>query len=170
LRYALTKTEREGKKPGGSSVGRCKDRAARQEGLRAMKTPIVRRRFRIMVDVETTINTAPDGIAERTQYDRAFIQRLLAHPKILDQLLRGSAVDALKEAQKMIASEYGWGRISDQQLLQPILAQLEPGAQAYFMEEIEAGVPVTYFDDYEATVKQFSMRELDDQERVLASS
>jgi hypothetical protein len=88
-----------------------------------MKTPIVRRRFRFSVDVETTINAASDNTVEREQFLQAFVQRLLAHPKILDQLLRGSAVDALKEAQRMIAVEYGWGRISEQQLLQPIVVQ-----------------------------------------------
>jgi hypothetical protein len=131
-----------------------------------VKSPIVRRRFRISVDVETTINATSDDAAERAQYYQAFVQRLLATPKILDQLLRGSAVDALKEAQKMIAIEYGWNRISEQQLLQPIIAQLEPAARAYFMEETEAGVPVIYFDGYEATVKQFSMKELDQAKEI----
>jgi hypothetical protein len=131
-----------------------------------MKSPIVRRRFRISVDVETTINAASDDTAERAQYYQAFVQQLLANPNILDQLLRGSAADALKEAQKMIAIEYGWNRVSEQQLLQPIIAQLEPAAQAYFMEETEAGIPVTYFDGYEATVKQFSMKELDQEKEI----
>ncbi len=126
-----------------------------------MQSPIVRRRFRISVDIETTINAAPDGTAERVQSYQAFVQRLLAHPKSVDHLLRGAAVDTLKRAEKMIASEYGWGRISDQQLLRPMIEQLEPAAQAYFIEEIEAGVAVYYFDGYEATVKQWSMKELD---------
>ncbi len=126
-----------------------------------MQSPIVRRRFRISVDVETTINAAPDGTPECVQSYQAFVQRLLAHPKLLDHLLRGAAVDALKGAEKMIASEYGWDRISDQQLLQPMIEQLEPAAQTFFIEEIEAGVPVYYFDGYEATVKQWSMKELD---------
>jgi hypothetical protein len=126
-----------------------------------MITPIVRRRFRISVDVETTINAASEDTAERAQFHQAFVQRLLAHPKILDQLLRGSAVDALKQAQRMIAAEYGWDRIPEQQLLQTIVEQLEPAAQAYFIEETEAGSPVVYFDGYEATVKQWSMKELD---------
>jgi hypothetical protein len=131
-----------------------------------MKTPIVRRRFRISVDIETAINAVSDDAAERTQYYQAFVQQLLANPKILDQLLRGSAVDALKEAQKMIAIEYGWNRTSEQQLLQPIIAQLEPAVRAYFMEETEAGIPVIYFDSYEATVKQFSMKELDEEKEL----
>src|SRR5437763_1633260 len=126
-----------------------------------MKFPIVRRRFRISVDVETTINARPDDTAERVQYYQAFVQQLLAHPKIVDHLLRGAAVDALKGAEKMIASEYGWDRISEQQLLQPVIEQLEPSAQASFMEEVEAGIPVYYFNGYEATVKHWSMKELD---------
>jgi hypothetical protein len=52
---------------------------------------------------------------------------------------------------------------SPPQLLQPIIEQLEPAAQAYFMEETEAGIPVIYFDGYEATVKQFRMKELDEE-------
>jgi hypothetical protein len=128
-----------------------------------VKTPIVRRRFRVSVDIETTINAAPDTAAERAQFYQAFVQRLLAHPKILDQLLRGSAVDALKEAQRMIAVEYGWDRIPEQQLLQPIIVQLGPAAQASFLEETEAGIPVIYFDGYETAVKQWSMKELDEE-------
>src|SRR5205823_9703852 len=119
-----------------------------------MQSPIIRRRFRISIDVETTIKAAPDDTGKGIQYYQAFIQQLLAHPKILDQLLHSSAVDALKGARKMIALEYGWEKISDQQLLQPIIDQLEPAAQAYFVEEIEAGIPVYDFDGYEATVKQ----------------
>jgi hypothetical protein len=63
----------------------------------------------------------------------------------------------------MIAVKYGWDRISEQQLFQPIVDQLEPAAQASFLEETEAGIPVIYFDGYEAAVKQWSMKELDEE-------
>src|SRR5207249_2053204 len=71
------------------------------------------------------------------RYHQAFVQHLLAHPPALCQLLRSSAVEALLPAKKMLEAEYGWGRISDQQLLQPLIAELEPAAQAYFTEELE---------------------------------
>ncbi|MBO0795067.1 MAG: hypothetical protein J2P36_29530 [Ktedonobacteraceae bacterium] len=121
----------------------------------------IRRRFHISVDIETTINATPQERPEHVPYYQAFVQRLLAHPKILDQLQRSTAADALKGAEKMVALEYGWDKRSDQQLLQPLIEQLEPAAQAYFIEEIEAGVSVYYFDGLEATVKQWSMAELD---------
>jgi hypothetical protein len=125
---------------------------------------LVRRTFRITVDVETIVSAEPretlgEG-AEDGHYHQALVKRLLAHPKRLDQLLRSSAVDALLPARKLLEAEYGWGRFSDQQLLQPLIAELEPAAQAYFTEELEDMATVYYFDGYEATVKQFAMTEV----------
>lgn len=132
----------------------------------SQKSPLVHRTFRISVDIETTIAASPDETSgscpEHVQFHQALVQRLLAHPKRLDQLLRSCAVDALKGAEKMLAVEYGRDRASDQQLLQPMIEELEPSAQAYFMEEIEAGVSLYYFDGYEATVKHVCMKELDE--------
>ena len=48
-------------------------------------------------------------------------------------------------------------------MLQPLIAELEPAAQAYFTEELEEGAIVYYFDGYEATIKQFGMTELSDE-------
>jgi hypothetical protein len=93
------------------------------------------------------------------------MQHLLAHPPALRHLLRASAVEALLEAQKLLEAEYGWGKTSDQQVLQPIIAELEPAAQAYFTEELEDGATVYYVDGYEATVTQFSVAELDKAQR-----
>ena len=132
----------------------------------ATKTPsMVRRTFRITVDIETIITTEPremlgDG-PEHECYHQALMQHLLTHPPVLHQLLRSSAVEALMPAKTMLEAEYGWGRISDQQLLQPIIAELEPAAQAYFTEDGEDGATLYYIDGCETTVKQFDVAELD---------
>lgn len=132
------------------------------------KSPLVRRTLRITVDVETTVNAEPyetgDSRAEQVRFHQALVQRLLAHPKLLDQLLRSSAVDALKQAGKMLEAEYGWDSTSDQQLLQPVIAELEPAAQAYFTEELEDMATMYYFDGYEATIKQFGMTEVGEED------
>ena len=132
------------------------------------QTPsLVRRTFRITVDVETIVTTEPRETLgngpEDERYHQALVQHLLAHPPALCQLLRSSAVEALLPAKKMLEAEYGWGRSSDQQLLQPIIAELEPAAQAYFTEELEDGATVYYFDGYAATIKQFGMTEVGDE-------
>jgi hypothetical protein len=77
----------------------------------------------------------------------------------------GARVEALLEAQKLLEAEYGWGKTSDQQVLQPIIAELEPAVQAYFTEELEDGATVYYVDGCEATVTQFSVAELDKAQR-----
>jgi len=69
-------------------------------------------------------------------------------------------VEALLPAKKLLEAEYGWGRISEQQVLQPLVAELEPAAQAYFTEELEDGVTVYSFDGYAATIKQVRMTEV----------
>lgn len=126
---------------------------------------LVRRTFRITVDVETTVKAPPrerlgDGKTHERYY-QALVQHLLAHPPTLRHLLRASAVDALLEAQKLLEAEYGWGKTSDQQVLQPIIAELEPAAQAYFTEEVEDGATVYYVDGCETTITQSSVAELD---------
>lgn len=131
-----------------------------------MSTPssIVRRTFRLTIDVETTLNAEPDETIpshpEHTQYHQALVQQLLAHPTVLDQLLRASAVTALKPAQKLFSAEFGWDKVSDQRLLQPLIEKLEPAAQAHFTEEPEAGIIIYYFDGYQTTIKRFNMTEL----------
>ena len=96
----------------------------------ATQTPsLVRRTFRITVDVETIVTAEPretlSNGPEDERYHQAFVQHLLAHPPALCQLLRSSAVEALLPAKKLLEAEYGWGRSSEQQLLQPIMAELE---------------------------------------------
>ena len=133
----------------------------------ATQTPsLVRRTFRITVDVETILMASPRGTLgnglEGERYHQALVQHLLAHPPVLRQLLRSSAVDALMPAKKLLVAEYGWGRISEQQLLHSLVAELEPAAQAYFTEELEDMATVYYFDGYEATIKKFAMTEVGD--------
>lgn len=126
--------------------------------------PIMRRAFRLSVDIETILNAEENETAtshpEHAQFYQALVQQLLAHPTILDRLLRASAVTALKSAQKMFAAEFGWDRVSEQQLLRPLIEELEPAAQAYFTEELEDGKTVYYFDGYQATIKRFNMTDV----------
>jgi hypothetical protein len=125
---------------------------------------IVRRTFRLTVDIETTLNAEADETTpshpEQTQFHQALVQQLLGHPTALDQLLRASAVAVLSPAQKLFAAEFGWERVSEQQLLQPLIEKLEPAAQAHFKEEIEDGIAIYYFDGYQATIKRFNMTDL----------
>jgi hypothetical protein len=51
--------------------------------------------------------------------------------------------------------------ISEDELLGPIFAELEPDARAYFTEELEDGVRVYYFDGYNATVEGASVARID---------
>jgi hypothetical protein len=131
----------------------------------ATQTPsLVRRTFRITVDVETFVTAepyeTPGNGSEEERSHQALVQQLLAHPAVLSQLLRSSAVEALLSAKKLLEAEYGWGRISEQQLLQPLVAELEPSVQASFIEEVEDGVTVYSFDGYAATIKHVRMTEL----------
>jgi hypothetical protein len=130
-------------------------------------SPRVCRTFRISIDIETTLDPEIQDLAPHqafgSRYQQALVQRLLAHPEVLRQLLRAWAVDELKQAHKLLEAEYGWGRTSDQQLLRPIIEELSPAAQAYFTEELEEGASAYYVECYKATVKRFGMIELDEE-------
>jgi hypothetical protein len=127
----------------------------------------VRRTFRLTIDVETTLDpAAPDGapsLRAGARYQQALIRGLEAHPEVLRQFLRSLAVDAVRSAGQQLEAEYGWGRASEHQLLEPIITELEPAAQAYFTEEVEDGASVYYVDCHHATVRRFAMIELDDE-------
>ena len=127
----------------------------------------LRRTFRITIDVETTVHATPretgNSSAESLHFHQALVEQLAEHPRLLDQLLRAAATDALKRAEPLLALEYGWGKVSEQGLLQALVAKLEPAAQAHFQEEIEAGIAVPYFDEYDATIKRFQLTELAEQ-------
>ncbi|QBD81050.1 hypothetical protein EPA93_35805 [Ktedonosporobacter rubrisoli] len=129
------------------------------------KTDFTRTTFRISIDIEASIDAEPETGVESNpelarQFYHAFLQRLQAHPQLLSQLLRATAVEELKQAEKMLKLEYGWGKISDHELLKPIIEELEPEAQDYFSEEIDTGVTVYYFEGCQAEVKRFQMSEL----------
>jgi hypothetical protein len=68
-------------------------------------------------------------------------------------------VEVARQAGKALEAEYGWGEISEDELLGPIFAELEPDARAYFTEELEDGVRVYYFDGYNATVEGLGAHE-----------
>jgi hypothetical protein len=111
-------------------------------------------------------SSLPNFVKKGSEDERshlALVQQLLAHPPVLYQLLRSSAVEALLPAKKLLEAEYGWGRISEQQLLQQLVAELEPAAQAYFTEELEDGASVYSFDGYAATIKQVRMTEISEE-------
>jgi|GEM_PF-2011644 len=80
---------------------------------------LVRRTFRITVDVETILTAKSretlGDVPEHERYHQALVQHLLAHPPALRHLLRASAVEALLPAKKLLEAEYGWGKTSDQQ-------------------------------------------------------
>jgi hypothetical protein len=46
----------------------------------------------------------------------------------------------------------------------PLIAELEPAAQAYFTEELEDMATVSSFDGSAATIKQFRMTEVGEQD------
>ena len=131
-----------------------------------VETPIVRKKFRVTIDVEATLASGPEGgmlpsSPEAVAHTEALTERLLAQPELLDRLLRCRAVEVARQAGKALEAEYGWGEISEDELLGPIFAELEPDARAYFTEELEDGVSVCYFDGYDATVERVSVAEID---------
>jgi hypothetical protein len=128
-------------------------------------SPLVRRTFRMTIDVEASIdpesNDLTSQLPEESGYQQALVRSLLAHPDVVRQLLRSIAVDALTPGRKLLEAEYGWGRGSDQQLLQPIIEELKPAARAYLTEELEDGARAYYIECYGAAVKGFDMIELE---------
>jgi hypothetical protein len=69
-------------------------------------------------------------------------------------------LDALGPARQLLEAENGRGLGTDQRLLQPLIAELEPAAQACFTEGLEDSARMYYFDGYEATIKQVGMTEV----------
>jgi hypothetical protein len=128
--------------------------------------PIVRKMFRVTIDVEATLASGSQGgvpysSPEDVSHSKALIERLLAQPELVDQLLCCRAVEAARQAGKALEAEYGWGRASEHELLGPIFAELESEARAYSTEELEDGVSANYFDGYGATVERASVTEID---------
>jgi hypothetical protein len=133
----------------------------------SIEYPVVRKKFRITIDVEATLTGGPRGGAlppapENVPHTRALMERLQAQPELVDRILRYRALDAAKQALKALEVEHRKGGASEDELLGPIFAELEPDAQAYFTEEIEDGASGYYFDGYGATVEQVSVTEIDE--------
>jgi hypothetical protein len=131
-----------------------------------LETPVVRKRFRVTIDVEATLAARPRGgtllcSSEEVSHTEALTERLLAQPELVDRLLRCRAVEAARQAGKALKAEYGWGGISEDELLGPIFAELEPNARAYCTEELEDGASVYYFDGCDVTVERASVAEID---------
>jgi hypothetical protein len=132
-----------------------------------VETPVARKKFRVTIDVEATLASGPQGVmpppsSEGMRHTEALTERLLAQPELLDRLLRCRAVEVAKQAGKALEVEYGWGETSEDELLGPIFAELEPDAQGHFTEELEDGVSVYYFDGYDATVERASVARIDE--------
>jgi hypothetical protein len=133
----------------------------------SFEAPVVRKKFRVTIDVEATLASGPQGgmlppSPEDVSHTEALTERLLAQPELVDRLLRCRAVEVARQAGKALEAEYGWGEISEDELLGPIFAGLEPDARAYFTEELEDGASVYYFDGYGATVERASVVRIDE--------
>jgi hypothetical protein len=131
------------------------------------ETPVVSKKFRVTIDVEATLASRPQGgmlppSPEGVCHTEALTERLLAQPELVDRLLRCRAVEVARQAGKALEAEYGWDEISEDELLGPIFAELEPDARAYFTEELEDGVSAYYFDGYDATVDRASVARIDE--------
>ena len=129
--------------------------------------PVVRKKFRVTIDVEATLAAGSQGgvlppSPEDVSYSKGLMERLLAQPELVDRLLRCRAVEAARRAGRALEAEYGWGDASEHELLGPIFAELEPDARAYFTEELEDGVSAYYFDGYGAAVERASVTEIDE--------
>ncbi len=124
-----------------------------------MTTPI-HRTYRITIDIETTSysehceDNSQDALKAGSHH--AIIERLKAHPEVLDPLLHSLVIGKLDEASKLLKVEYVH-HISEQELFKPIMAELEPELQDYLIEELEEGYQAYYFDDLQTNVKCYQM-------------
>ena len=113
-----------------------------QELPESIEYPVVRKTFRVTIDVEATLAAGPRGgelppAPESVPHTRAIMERLQAHPELADRLLRSRAVDAVKQAGKALEIEHKQSGASEQELLGQIIAKLDPDTRAYFTEEME---------------------------------
>ncbi len=150
----------------GNSQGSQQVSQAREQPSEFLETPAVRKKFRVTIDVEATLAARPQGgtllcSSEEVSHTEALTERLLDQPELVDRLLRCRAVEVAKQAGKALEAEYGWGEISEDELLGPIFAELEPNARAYCTEELEDGASVYYFDGCDVTVERASVAEID---------
>jgi hypothetical protein len=125
----------------------------------------IQRTYRITIDMVTTSDAQPHATVSDAHAARshlAVMERLQAHPEVLDPLLRSLVIGRLDEAKKLLDAEYG-SRLPEHKLLQPIIAELEPEAQAYLTEELEDGCQVYYFDGFETNLKRYQMTLLEEE-------
>jgi hypothetical protein len=137
-----------------------------QELPESIEYPVVRKTFRVTIDVEATLAAGPRGgelppAPESVPHTRAIMERLQAHPELADRLLRSRAVDAVKQAGKALEIEHKQSGASEQELLGQNIAKLDPDTRAYFTEEMEDGASEYYFDGYGATVERVSITEVE---------
>ena len=144
--------------------------SARVEGEKdpseSIEYPIVRKRFRVTIDVEATLAAGPRGgelppAPESVPHTRALMELLRAQPELVNGLLRSRAVEAVKQAGKALEIEHRQSGTSEHELLKQISAALDPDARAYFTEEMEDGASEYYFDGYGATVERVSITEVE---------
>ena len=134
----------------------------------SIEYPIVRKKFRVTIDVEATLAAGPRGgelspAPESVPHTRALMELLQAQPELVDGLLRSRAVDAVKQAGKELEIEHKQNGASEHELLEQISAALDPDAWAYFTEEMEDGASEYYFDGYGATIERVSITEVEEE-------
>lgn len=134
----------------------------------SIEYPIVRKKFRVTIDVEATLAAGPRGgelppAPESVPHTRALMELLQAQPEIVDGLLRSRVVDAVKQVGKALEIEHRQSGASEHELLEQISAALDPDARVYFTEEMEDGASEYYFDGYGATVERVSITELEEE-------
>lgn len=141
--------------------------AGAKEPPESIEYPIVRKKFRVTIDVEATLAAGPRGgelppAPKSVPHTRALMELLQAQPELVDGLLRSRAVDAVKQAGKALEIEQRHSGASEHELLEQISAALDPDARAYFTEELEDGVSEYYFDGYGATVERVVITEVEE--------
>ena len=128
--------------------------------------PATRRTYRFTVDIEATLASGPGEGSAGLSWDEAvhhhgdLIGRLLDRPKLLEGLLRSSAIEALGRAREQLRTERGWGRTPEQDILDEAMEGMTEDARAYFEEELEDGASVYLFDGYGADVVRVAISEV----------
>jgi len=124
-------------------------------------TPAVLRTYRIAIDVEATLAGEPaaellnwPGAAD---HHRALVRRLLARPETVDRLLRDAALAAVGPGMARLAAE---PRPAGDDLLRPLVAELDPAARRFFEEELEDGASALSFDGVTAAVTAVRVADL----------
>lgn len=134
-------------------------------------TTQIQRTYRIIIDMVTTSYAQPHDTvydAHATRSHLTIMERLQAHPEVLDPLLHSLVIGRLDEAKKLLDTEYG-SRLPEHELLQPIIAELEPEMQAYLTEELEDGCQVYYFDGFDTYIKRYQMTLIQEESKLMHS-